>query len=128
MAQTREKIKGRKSNGSFAALPHSILHSEEYAALSAHAVKLLIDVFGQFNGGNNGDLSAPWSVMARRGWKSKRVFYRSLRELEEGGWLYRTRTGGRRICNLYAVTWLLINPSNKYDATPPKGVLNTWRK
>lgn len=96
--------------------------------LSAYGVKLLLDLFGQYNGSNNGDLTAAWSVMCKRGWHSKTILYRSLRELKEGGWIVMTRQGGRRICSLYGVTWLRVDQCNgKLDIVPSSAPLNTWK-
>ncbi len=128
MARTREQIKGRKSNGSFAALPHHIIHSEQYALLSAYAVKLLVDLFGQFNGRNNGDYTAAWSIMCKRGWVSKATMYKALNQLIQHGWIVKTRQGGRKICSLYGVTWLAINECDgKLDIKPTRTPANTWK-
>ena len=129
MARTRERVKGRRSNGSFAALPHHILHGEQYALLSAHSVKLLVDLFGQFNGQNNGDYTAAWSVMTKRGWTSKAALYRALNELLALGWIIKTRQGGRNCCSLYGVTWLSINECDgKLDVKSTRTPLNTWKQ
>ncbi len=128
MTRSRQRAKGRKSNSSFVALPHHILRSPEYATLNAYAVKLLLDLFGQFDGRNNGDLTAAWTVMNERGWKSKRVLYRSIHELEENGWIVRTRRGGRKICNLFAVSWLPINEcGGKLDVPATCTPSNAWK-
>jgi len=50
-------------------LPKHILQSAAWARLTAFEIKLLIDVYMQFNGRNNGDFSATWSGMHERGWR-----------------------------------------------------------
>lgn len=95
MARNRLKAKGRREFGSFAALPHDVLESESYARLSGHGVKALVDLFGQFRGSNNGDLTAAWKEMARRGWTSKSLLYRGLHELLDNGLIEKTRQGGK---------------------------------
>lgn len=135
MARARAKTKGRRQQGSFIALPHAILESVEYAALSAHAVKLLLDLFAQYRGDNNGDFSAAWKVMKSRGWTSKAMLYRALRELQNKGWIVTTRQGGKarlganRICSLYAVTWKPIDPCDgKLDVAFTRVASSTWRR
>lgn len=128
MARNRQKSKGRSESGSFCALPHSILESREYAALSGKTVKLLLDIFSQFRGANNGDLGANWKEMSKRGWKSRDTLTRALGELTESGFILKTRQGGRRKCSLYAVTWLAINEcGGKLDMAPTRVATNTWR-
>jgi hypothetical protein len=90
-------------------LIHDIFQSQQYAALSARAVKLLLDLYCQYRGENNGDLCATWSVMAKLGWTSKSQLGKALTELEARGWVLRTRQGSINKPSLYAVTWCGID-------------------
>jgi hypothetical protein len=81
VALDRRRAKGRANKGSFISVPHTILEHDNYASLSARAVKLLIDLFAQFRGSNNGDLAAAWKLMEKRGWRSKETLHRAKREL-----------------------------------------------
>lgn len=130
MMKRRSKIKGRAENGSFVAMPKVILESEEYAALTAHELKLLIDVFAQFNGSNNGALSAAWTIMKKRGWHSPDTLSRALGGLLDKCFLIKTRQGGmHRRCSFYAVSWLAINEcAGKIDMPPTKVAPGSWRK
>lgn len=135
MARTRGKTKGRREQGSFVALPHAILESQEFASLSARAVKLLLNLFAQYRGDNNGDFSAAWTLMKSRGWTSKAMLYRALRELHDKGWIVTTRQGGKaqlgahRVCSLYAVTWKPIDPCDgKLDVASSRVASSTWRR
>lgn len=124
-----EKAKGRKERGSFLALPHNLIGGEEWAGLSALAVKLLIDLSRQYNGKNNGDLTIAWSVMERRGWVSKQSLYRARDELLEKGFIILTRRGGRNSPNLYAITWQPIDEcGGKLDISPTVTAPATWKK
>ncbi len=128
MTLTRIRAKARRESGSFAALPHEILDSPEWAKLSVHAVRALLDLFAQYRGENNGDFSATWSRMQKRGWRSKDTLYRALRELQTKGWIVKTRQGGIHRCNLYAVTWRPIDHCNgKIDVTASRVALGTWK-
>jgi len=104
--RTRERAKGRRNNaGSYSALPHDVFQSPQWGALSPRAAKLLIDVYCQYRGTNNGDLIASWSVMRKVGWTSKSQLAKSLAELEATRWLLRTRQGDINKPTLYAVTF-----------------------
>lgn len=109
MTRQRRKYKGRSDGGGFFAIPHAVLHSPNYRALSAHAVKLLMDLGGQYRGANNGDLSAAWTVMHSLGWKSRDTLARALAVLLQFGMIEKTRQGGLNRCSLYALTWQAID-------------------
>jgi hypothetical protein len=109
MSRTRRRDKGRAEGGSFVALPHSLLNAPKFCDLSGKAVKLLLDVYAQYKGHNNGDFSIAWKLMSVRGWKSKQTLYAARKELIGKGFLMLTRQGGRHQCSLYAVTWQSID-------------------
>jgi len=106
-----------------------MLQSPQWAALSAHALKLLLDLAAQHDGKNNGDLCAAWRLMAARGWRSRDTLGKALAELEESGWIVRTRQGGRHRASLYAITWRAIDDcGGKLDLAQPGPVaLNLWK-
>jgi len=129
MARTRDKSKGRKATGSFVQLPHAIFQSAEFAELSAFAVKLLLDLFIQYRGDNNGDFTAAWKVMSKRGWSSRDTLDRALKMLLDNGWIIKTRQGGKHLCNLFGVTWLPIDEcSGKLDINPTRIAAGTWKR
>lgn len=122
--------RNRRSRASepFFSFPKSILNSSEYSALSAIAVKLLVDLAAQYNGRNNGDLCAAWKLMRLRGWKSHDTLYRAIKELESTGFLERTRQGGRNRPNLYAISWLAIDYcGGKLDISETSIASNRWK-
>lgn len=134
MSHARWKTKGRAESGSFIIVTTNILESTEYAALTPRAVKLLFDLFSQYNGRNNGDFTAAWKVMRKRGWKSKAMLYRTLHELLDASWIILTRRGGKaqlsahRICSLYGVTWKAVDPCDgKIEIEPTRVPSNAWR-
>lgn len=104
-----------------------ILNSAEYAKLSPKAVKMLMDIWTQYTGYNNGDLCAPWSLMRPRGWRSKGTMQSAIEELEKTGWLERTRQGGKHQCNLYALSEYNIDEcKGKHDRKPTKKPSKLW--
>lgn len=128
MSRDRGKSKGRRERGSFIAIPKQILESKQYASLSAWSVKLLIDVYSQYNGSNNGDLCAAWTLMAPKGWRSKGTLSRSISELLTSGFLLQTRQGGRHKPSLYAVSFQPIDECNgKHDSEPTTVAPATWK-
>ncbi|WP_228729333.1 hypothetical protein [Xanthomonas euvesicatoria] len=89
-ARKRERFKGRKSGGAFFRVSVEVLESPAFCGLSMKARGLLLDLGAQFNGYNNGDQSAAWSVMHKRGWKSKDTLRKALLELLDAGcWIDR---------------------------------------
>ena len=103
-------------------LPHAVLDSPDYINLRVSSKQLLIDIFRQHNGHNNGDLSASFKLMQARGWTSKSTLKRALDGLLESGVIIKTREGwfqGQHSsrCALYAVTWLGIDerPGKELD-------------
>ena len=128
MSLIRSKAKGRRGTGRFVALPLSILESQEYARLNGNAVKALVDLFSQYNGKNNGDFTAAWSVMQKRGWKSKATLYSSLNLLLDLKWIVKTRQGGKHVCTLYGVTWQNIDDcKGKLDIKSTNVASGAWR-
>jgi len=117
----------KREPGGFAPLPYIVIRSNAFAQLSAYAVKLLNDLLAQYNGNNNGDLAVAFTLMKKRGWRSKSTLWRAIKELEEGRWIEKTRQGGRNMPNLYAVTFYAVDECNgKMDShirptTRPRG-------
>ena len=111
--------RGRAKNGRFAGIPHSVMESESYYLSSGNALKLLLELVKQYNGHNNGDLSAAFSVLKSRGWRSKKTLARCLNELMERELIVKTREGwfsnpGGR-CALFALTWRAIDECEGKD-------------
>ncbi|MCL1483659.1 MULTISPECIES: hypothetical protein [unclassified Marinobacter] len=122
MAQDpRARATGKAGNGRFLAIPHSVLNSDAYRGLKGWGVRLLVDIAGQYNGKNNGDLCAAMTVMEPRGWKSNSSLGTALSALLAAGLIEQTRQGGRNRCSLYAVTWHSIDDcGGKLDVRPTK--------
>lgn len=117
-----QKYRAKHGGGAFTPLPRVCLQSKSFARLSPYSVKLLFDLMAQYNGFNNGDLSAAWRLMQPRGWKSRDTLGNALRELLEGSWLIKTRQGGLHKCSLFALSLFAIDEcrdkqgQSKFDA------------
>lgn len=129
MARSRIKLKGRKESGTFAALPHAVMDSDDYRSLSGSAMKVLMCLLRQYNGRNNGDLSAPFSLAHIWGVGSKSTLSKALKELQECDMIICTREGRflkpGGCCALYAVSWKPINECGgklevSSTSTPPR--------
>tara|TARA_R110001592_G_scaffold38609_2_gene127297 strand:+ start:11573 stop:11998 length:426 start_codon:yes stop_codon:yes gene_type:complete len=103
-----------------------VMEHTDYLELSGNGVKLLLEFAYQYRGNNNGDLTAAWTVLKKRGWRSQHTVSKALRELQEANLVICSResvfhkTGGR--CALFALTWLPINecPGKGLDILPTK--------
>ena len=90
-----------------------------FAALSPWSIKLLVDLIAQYNGRNNGDLQAAFSLMQPRGWNSETTLTKAKKELLAAGFIVEMRKGRRpNLCSLFALSWRPLNPSPKHDFGP----------
>lgn len=93
----------------------------DYLGLSGNAVRLLLELARQYRGSNNGDLTAAWSLMNKRGFRSKATLNNAAKELLDARLISRTRVGRFTnpggVCALYALTWQRIDEcKGKLDA------------
>ena len=125
--QKRRSRKGR-GGGRFLSLPKEWTDSSQWAALSATDLKLLIDLATQYNGSNNGDLCATWSVMKKRGWRSPGTVSKAIHSLIEKQWLLLTRQGGRHAPSLFALTfWGIDACGGKLDVPANPVPMHSWK-
>ena len=111
----------KKQGYTFLALPHHVIDHPDFINLSPRAKTLLIDIATQYRGCNNGDLCAAYSIMKKRGWKSKSSLCRAIRDLLSNGFIVVARQGGRMFPTLYALTWQSIDDCNgKLDISSTK--------
>lgn len=116
MAKGRERFKGSKYNEPFVGIVRSVFESPAFVKLSPHACKLLLELVGQYRGDNNGNLTVAWSVVSKRGWRSRTTLWRCKAELIEAGFVYVTRNGRMpSTCELLALTWFSLDVSPKFD-------------
>ncbi len=130
MVNKRARITGKGRDRQFFALPHSIIRHERFSYLSAFAIKLLVDLGGQYNGFNNGQLMATWSFLNKeKGWKSKGTLYKARKELIEAGLIIISRTGGKNKPTLYALTFQSIDDDKKgiLQIKPTNAPFGAWK-
>jgi hypothetical protein len=119
----------RREPGGFAAIPHNLLESQVFIGLTPHAVKLLMDLATQFKGFNNGDLCLAWSLMEKRGWKSRDTLNKARQELLNKELIMVSRYGDRKRAHLYALTFFAIDEcKGKLDVKPTERPYSSWRR
>jgi len=129
MARSRYKSRGKGGleNGSFAAIPHAVIRSDAWKGLTDKAKVLLVELFAQFTGKNNGDLCAAPKTMAEFGW-SNTPLHDARQELEQAGLIVKTQQGGKNRPNLYGVTWKAIDEcGGKLEHPPTHAPLGYWK-
>ena len=133
MARNRVRSKGRSGRESFAAVPRAVMEHPDYQTLKpASAYRLLLEFAYQYNGRNNGDLTAAYSVLKSRGWSSQQTIGAAIDGLLAAGLIVRSREG--RFCNpggkphLYALTWRPVDdcPGKDLDMPPTAAPLRNF--
>ena len=119
MAASYGKSKGRKEAGGFSMFLHVVEDHPDFLSLSGGALKVLHWLVRQYNGKNNGNLSATITQLKHRGIASTATLKKALDELQAKNLIVRTREGrflnpGGR-CALYAVTWFAIDECRGAD-------------
>jgi hypothetical protein len=106
-------------------MPHTVMDAPAFVALSASAIRLLLDIARQYSGNNNGRLVACMSALKARGWTSNDTLQSALRELEAAGLLCETRKGARpNKAAWFALTWASLDHSPEMEisaASFPRG-------
>lgn len=103
----KEKRRRRKKHNSFVMLDRWLLFQcKEWQDLSNSARVLYVLLKGKYNGSNNGEIRLYYSELLKyKGFSSSSTIRKAIKELEEKGWIGRTRIGG------------LIRYSNKFKLT-----------
>lgn len=117
--QLRARLRGRRSEHTFLRLPHYLIHSPEWRALSGNAIKFLVALASEYNGRNNGDLSLTRRQALERGWRSGGTRDRASQEVVNAGFVIVTRSGNAfGLCTLYAITWEPVDDVGKGTTIP----------
>ncbi|WP_275289323.1 hypothetical protein [Halomonas elongata] len=100
--------------GGHLSLPKPLMEHPDFREASPSAMKVLMALGNQYNGKNNGNLSATEKTMKEWGGMAPATLTKALKELQERNLIIKTRTNwkgrvGAR-CALYALTWFRIDP------------------
>ncbi len=116
MTNNHGKMKGRNDEGRYCALPHNVMDSTSFCKLSGNAAKVLLFIYRQYSGNNNGDLSAPFSKADSINIGSQTTWYEAMKELVAVDLIMVTRESMKKhqgnphgLCTLSAVTWKKID-------------------
>ncbi len=120
------EAKSKRPIGGFVPMSYIVIRAKQWTRMSAHGCKLLFDLLAQYNGKNNGDFCATWSMMEKRGWRSRDTLHKALRELEQQGWIARTRQGGLHAPTLYGVTIFALDWKPKMDISEKAFPRGAW--
>ena len=119
----------KKTGGTFLMLPHYVLRHKLFGTLAGNSVKLFIELAKEYNGSNNGDLSATFSTLKQRGFKSKGTLDRALKELMDKGFIQKTRQGSKNKCSLYGLSFHRLDECDgKMDVNPTKAASMLWKQ
>ena len=129
MVKSYQKSKGRNfKKQPFSMIPHKIMEHPNFSKLTSHSVRLLLDFIYQHRGKNYGDLTAAFSILKHRGWRSPGTLSKSIQELKYFGLIQVTRQGGRNQTTLFALTWLSIDDcGGKLDIATSRVPSNLWQ-
>ena len=135
MGRSRQKAKGRRESGYFAAVPTVVLKHKNFKLLSPTGHKLFNGLLAQLrvgkNGSNNGDLCATHSML-KEYFTSKDTLQNAVDELIYYGFISLTRQGARLrkdLPNLYAFTFLAIDEcGGKLDVPSTNTPTQEWKE
>lgn len=119
----RKSKAGKLDVGRFTALPHVVIHSQQFRQLGYAARALLFDIAAQYNQSNNGKLVCCMKYLKPLGWVSNDTISRALRELKASGLLIQTRQGMMPPCSQaawFAIGWFGLDVTNGLDIEPTK--------
>lgn len=117
---------GKLNLGRFTALPHNVIHSQQYRALGYAARALLFDIAAQYNQSNNGKLVCCGKYLEPLNWVSNDTIARALKELKQHGLMIETRKGKKPPYSRaawFAITWFSLDVREGLDIDP-----NHYRK
>ncbi len=123
--EKQKKSRARKLDfpGRWTALPHVVIHSQEFRNLGYAARALLFDIAAQYNASNNGKLVCCTKYLKPLGWTSNDTITRALRQLLSSGLLIQTRQGMMPPCSQaawFAIGWFGLDIRIGLDIEPSK--------
>lgn len=121
-------LKYEFSGSPFTAFRRDLANSPEYDSLSGYAVKIFNALLGKYDGSNNGDLSLPYPEIQSRFKFAKPTISKALKELEDKGFIVKTRQGYKSVCNLYLLTCFKKNEIKFLNQKATSKANDEWNK
>ncbi|MBL4601249.1 MAG: hypothetical protein JKY84_00745 [Emcibacteraceae bacterium] len=119
--------KGRSKNGlRYVGLPHYLMQSPAYRALSTNARALYCEFLFRYNGGNNGDIIM--SVRMAANWIdcASNTAVKAIGELQVNGFIKLKSKGSFTFKHRHASEW--ISTLHEYNGSSPTKDFMAWRK
>ena len=128
---SRGQSRKKQARARYISIDFAVLEHPDFYEANPRCHKMLLYLLRQFNGKNNGDFTAAYSVLKKFGFKSKDTIASTLEELIARGLIVRTREAKfqnpNATCALYAVTWFPINEcGGKLDVKPTTKVVRNF--
>jgi hypothetical protein len=124
----RHNRTGRSTTERFVMLPHYMLRSHAWRALSPVAAKLLIEVLAIYDGSNNGYLAMSARVAGERLGCAKDTAARAFAELQKLGFLVQVIEGKFSRKDRHASEWrLTLHPCNRKNGELASKEFMHWR-
>ena len=87
--------KARRDTSPFVGLRKDILKSPHFRSLTSTETKVFLHLYGEYNGSNNGYLALPYNRADEELNISRQLLSKTLKGLEEKGWIEKSRQGGK---------------------------------
>lgn len=126
--ETVRKLKANINGAGFFIARKDLFTHPKYYALSKNAKILLIELLARYNGKNNGDLAVTYQETVELLSIPKGIVKATFLELEEAGFIIKTRQGNRRECSLYAVTCYKLDAIEKINQHATHSAGDDWKK
>ena len=115
-----------RDQGSFIAIPWSVIDCHAFTLISHPSKSLLYEVARQYHGHDNGRMLLSMAYMKKRGWNSADTLTKAKRELMENGFIYQTVMGHRpNKASWFAVTWRVLDRLPGYDPGAVEGFVRS---
>ena len=124
--------KARKSTRPFLSFVKDVFKSPHFCSLTGNETKVFLHLYGEYNGSNNGYLALPYNRADKELYISRQLLSKTLKRLEEKGWIEKSRQGGKGRLSYYAVTIepvdeVIRNGVSVHDLRPTKTASHKWR-
>lgn len=124
--------KARKGTRPFLSFDKGALKSPHFRSLTGNETKVFLHLYGEYNGSNNGYLALPYNRADKELYISRQLLSKTLKQLEEKGWIEKSRQGGKGRLSYYAVTIepvdeVIKNGVSVHDLRPTKTASHKWR-
>ena len=116
-----------KTNGPFVLLPHFMLNSAAWASLFPQDRAVYVELRRRYNGRNNGRIGLSVREAAELCRMNRDTAARSLRRLEEAGFIEMVTPGGFTRKDRHSTEWRLTTDLCDVTGAPASKAFQRWR-